>query len=178
MSLEIRNPEFETEYIKLIASGLTIKRAALSMGTTELAICAWMQDVPAFSEKVVLARANSQTVLLDQCRDIMAEEEDVNRARLQVDFQKWQASKLQSHVYGDRLAIDVTNRVDLSNVLSAAEQRAAIGRRHDVGNVIDAEIVETQQLTHESASASIAGDTESPNDSNTPKELDPLGILE
>jgi hypothetical protein len=60
---------------------------------------------PELAEKYARAKADGIEARLDAARELAKSEPDVNRARLIVDLDKWEASKLLPKKYGDRQTI-------------------------------------------------------------------------
>lgn len=74
------------------------------------------------------------------------EEQDVNRAKLLIDTDKWLASKLIPKVYGDRIDVNVSGHIDIGSALEEAKARVMRPMR-DLPRIIDAQVVDSQDAS-------------------------------
>jgi hypothetical protein len=102
-------------------------------------ILRWADANENFSQQYAQARARGYQLLADEIieisddssRDIVETEEGpvtnaevVARSRLRVDTRKWMLSKMLPKVYGDKLALEHSGSIGLSERIKRAEQRA------------------------------------------------------
>lgn len=176
MQAIVRTAENAEKIIDLLSNGITIKKACAEVGLSVPAFCAWRIADTQFDQKVVRACATGIDVRVDSAYETIDNEPDVNRARLRVDFTKWEASKRMPATYGDRLDVNVTSKLDLTEVLNAAEQRVLHLRRNR-GEVIDAEVLDTKQLMYSSTTGHEPDEQPIQQQDQAPIEFDPLGVL-
>lgn len=69
------------------------------------------------------ARRNAADKHAEEIIDISDTDPDPLRARNRIDTRRWYASKLNAKVYGDKLDLNVTERVNYVDVLALAESR-------------------------------------------------------
>jgi len=85
---------------------------------------AWAERDALFSEKLALAyRVDVERRL--ETLDSIAEQDDSKVAKVKSDNIKWLASKRSREKYGDRTDIHLTQTLDISGILKAAESRVA-----------------------------------------------------
>ena len=124
------------------------------------AVAYWLQHNPAFREKYEAARVVQADILFDNLLDIAddsAEDwttnedgekrlngEAVARSRLRIDARKWILSKLIPKKYGDKIEVNHTHKVSLSDAIAEAKARALMPTRVDPA-AIDADFTVTSQ---------------------------------
>lgn len=128
----------QARYCALVAAGHSQDEARKLVGVTEYRTAKWHADVPAFESALRRARAIVLERRVDRMADVARTEPDVQRARLIIDTDKWLASKLIQHVYGDRLDVAVDHRVSVVDALAAARARATLRPICDLPAPIDA----------------------------------------
>lgn len=98
------NEEVATKICELIADGNSVRTICAMEGMPSRAsIILWLTKHEEFSVQYARACAVRQEEKFDEIRDIAANTEDVQRARLLVDVVKWQLSKEAPKKYGDKL---------------------------------------------------------------------------
>lgn len=98
--------------------------------------------------------ANRYTHALQARTDAIAEEvveiadtdEDPQRARNRMQARQWYAAKLMPGKYGERIDLNVNTTVDIKGALEEARSRLLPTR--DLGNVEDAQVIESKAITH------------------------------
>lgn len=135
--------EVQAQVCTLLATGKTIEAACHLAGITEYRYTKWLVELPAFERSVRSARAILIDRRMDNAGHVARTEPDVNRARLIIDTDKWLASKLIPKVYGDRLDVNVTATIDISDARQLARQRVFVRPMCDPGDVIDAQVIES-----------------------------------
>jgi len=87
----------------------------------------WVAQRPEFSEHYAHARELQSETMADDILFIADNEEDVNRAKVQIDARKWIASKLKPKKYGNFQQIEEISKQEHSiapDTLAAVEQAA------------------------------------------------------
>jgi len=107
----------------------------------------WLQHNPVFREKYEAARVVQADILFDNLLDIADDSsedwttnedgerrlngEAVARSRLRIDARKWILSKLIPKKYGDKIEVNHTHKVSLSDAIAEAKARALTPTRVD-----------------------------------------------
>lgn len=103
----------------------TVRRVAARVGCSVSTLYDEMERDAVFAERFMRARKMNLRVEADELRVIADDPElDVNRARLISDNLKWLLSRQLQAEYGDRMDINVTQTVDISQALTDARRRA------------------------------------------------------
>lgn len=53
-------------------------------------------------------------------------EKDAQKARNRIMARQWAASKIKPRIYGDKLELDVNNKIDVSVAIQAARRRSQV----------------------------------------------------
>ena len=111
----------------------------------------WLIADNSFALKYAQARMAQANGLFDRMEAVeeavSAGTMDSHAARVVLDSMRWRASKLAPKVYGDRMAVEVTEtRISISGALAAAEQRVALIDARDVQDV--QEVQQVQRNMH------------------------------
>ena len=131
------SPEVIDEFLARLVEGGSIGSVCRDpeMPSTQ-AVAYWLQHNPAFREKYEAARVVQADILFDNLLDIAddsAEDwtqnedgekrlngEAVARSRLRIDARKWILSKLIPKKYGDKIEVNHTHKVSLSDAIAEA----------------------------------------------------------
>ena len=81
----------------------------------------WLMNDSGFSDNYTRAREAQADYYADEIADIADTEEDPNKARVRIDARKWEASKLDRSVYGDRQQVEHSGGVRLDVVTGVPE---------------------------------------------------------
>lgn len=153
------SPEVIDEFLARLVEGGSIGSVCRDpeMPSTQ-AVAYWLQHNPAFREKYEAARVVQADILFDNLLDIAddsAEDwtqnedgekrlngEAVARSRLRIDARKWILSKLIPKKYGDKIEVNHTHKVSLSDAIAEAKARALMPARVDPA-AIDADFTVT-----------------------------------
>lgn len=105
---------------RLIASGLSIRKACLTAGTVaESTVFKWLYEDADFSEQYARARerrADARAERIDDiCDRVASGELKPDAGRVIIDAEKWQAGKENSKRYGDRLQLDADMTVSMTD---------------------------------------------------------------
>lgn len=120
----------------------TMFDAAKMIGVTEATLHRALIRDSEFDAIVARARKVAAAAEVDQLDKIAQEEQDVQRAKLRCDNVKWKAGKRYAEVYGDRIDVNVTERISIVSALDAAEGRVRPVR--DLPDIEDAQVIEAQ----------------------------------
>jgi hypothetical protein len=142
------SPEVIDEFLARLVEGGSIGSVCRDpeMPSTQ-AVAYWLQHNPVFREKYEAARVVQADILFDNLLDIAddsAEDwttnedgekrlngEAVARSRLRIDARKWILSKLIPKKYGDKIEVNHTHKVSLSDAIAEAKARALTPTRVD-----------------------------------------------
>ena len=120
--------------IKLASEGYALKYIADELCITRHALYIYRKQNPSFEMLFNDARQEGCEHLAEALLTVHDEYVDVNKARLKSDNTKWYLSKIKPGRYGDRIDVNITQKVDISLALQQARQRAMIPIR-DIKNV-------------------------------------------
>lgn len=99
---------------------------------------------PFFREKYTWAQKIRSEVLVEETISIADNELDPQKARNRIQTRQWYASKMNPQKYGERIDLNVTQKVDLDTAI--AEARARIKRPvSDQLDITDVQVIETKQ---------------------------------
>lgn len=93
----------EGESVRSIARDSTMPAAST--------IFKWRLELPIFSEQYDKAKDIGLEVRAEELDEIAATYEDLNRAKLIIDTHKWNMSKLKPKRFGDKLDVDMTKKI-------------------------------------------------------------------
>jgi len=141
----------------MLANGLSLRKASAMHDITPWGFLRAVGEDVLLSQHYERARA----AVIDKMADEVMELADapinkldngatdtglVRQRQLQVDTRKWFLAKLAPKVYGDRMAVEVTEtRISISGALAAAEQRVALIDSRNVQDVQDVQEVHQVQ---------------------------------
>jgi len=140
--------------------GRSLRQVCADEGMPHFAtVLRWVAADVNFASRYTRARTTQADTLFDRMEAVeeavSAGTMDSHAARVVLDSMRWRASKLAPKVYGDRMAVEVTEtRISISGALAAAEQRVALIDARDVQDVQDVHEVrlpktQVTQVTHE-----------------------------
>lgn len=112
------------EVITSVSNGSTLTAALKLHGVTRESFRKYIErDFQALGEYMA-ARRDAADLRAEEILEIADTDPDPLRARNRIDARKWYASKLDPKVYGERIDVNVQQRVDLTSVLDEARKRA------------------------------------------------------
>lgn len=154
--------------IEEVAKGATLVGVANALNVKLTTLWNAIQRDPSTAEAFERARELRAEVEVDEMISI-ADNENQNPkvVRNQLDARKWRITKLKPKKYGDRLALDVTNHVDIGGALNDA--RARVRPMRDQSDVVDAVIVKES-----TTNADRSSDKESPVAPALPEKFEDL----
>ncbi len=133
----------ERRFVGLIVAGNTAKRARELAGIGVSEYRTIRLNKPAFTAAVRQARAIVQEELVDRLDEIAEREPDVQRAKLMSDNIKWKAGKYNPQTFGERLEVNATVTIDISNALAEARNRALVRPMRDLPTVAVTQVIDS-----------------------------------
>ena len=104
----------------------------------------FIADTPNLAQKLFEARALGAVCEVDQMVNIAARTDlHPGVQRNQIDVHKWRASKFLPKVFGDKLDVTVTEKLDISGALIEARQR----RNQPISNRPQSQITQSTEYT-------------------------------
>ena len=126
--------------IEMILDGKPLKDAARECGIDVFKFNRMLQGDKTAALAYARAVEIRADILADEALQIADNENDASKARNQIQVRQWLASKLYAKRYGDRIDLNVTQTLDIGSTLAEARARLLPGR--DLGEVIDAEVID------------------------------------
>ena len=83
----------------------------------------WRSQYPEFGQAYLCAQEQHSDALIDKAGEIVDNEPDPQRAKIQADHRKWLAARLNRHKYGEKVEVHHKQIIDISGVLDDARQR-------------------------------------------------------
>ena len=131
-------PPYTEHQLEFIMDGLSEGRSYASMRRMDPTLptygelLRYLRKNPELLSEYYGAHENGTEALTDIAADLLEGYEpdgspcmdDVPRLKLRIDYIKWLAASRNSKRYGEKRQIDVTQKLDLSDALKQAEQRA------------------------------------------------------
>lgn len=101
-----------------------------------------------FYERIINAQKIAVETALEAIPGMIESEEQFQRAKLKADHAWRMAAKRYPEVYGDRIDVNINNKIDLSDVLQTANERVARIPQAFLSTeiVIPAELTELEEL--------------------------------
>lgn len=144
--------EVAEKVLIMVAEGTSLKVIADAVGVHVSSIARWRLENDDFHRLYSQAQEIGFELEADSLKTIADEYVDVNKARLKSDNLKWLLARRAPGKYGDRLDVNVTQSLDINSALNEARRR--VRPSGDLQQSVDAEIVETKQLSSEGTSGS------------------------
>lgn len=117
------SPEIAQALLALIAGGMSLRKACEQPGMpSREAWGEWRVKYPELVDQYARARAERAAARADEIIEI-ADDEDipVESRKVRIDARKWEASKLDRAVYGDRQQVEHSGGVSLNVVTGVPE---------------------------------------------------------
>lgn len=115
------SPEMADRICDLIVEGMGLREIGKIEGMPHAAtICRWTVKYPEFREQYARACENRTDAHAEAILEIADTATDANLARLQIDTRKWLMSKLQPKKYGDRTAVEITEKTFVAELPAVA----------------------------------------------------------
>lgn len=127
--------------IENVLEGAPLREAARAAGLSLPALHRRLAQDKGAAQAYARASEMRADVLADEALHIADGDDDPAKVRNQIQVRQWLASKLYARRYGDRIDLNVTQVVDIGATL--AEARARLRPVRDLGDVIDAETVDS-----------------------------------
>jgi hypothetical protein len=109
--------------IEMASSGESLQTICDSICVAPQYFARYRANAPLFDASFERARLDGLELIADSLMTIADDVEDVQRARLKSDNFKWLLSKRKPKIYGDKIDVNITERVDISLALSEARAR-------------------------------------------------------
>lgn len=109
-----------------ISKGIKISTLCDKYSITPLYFTKSFEKNPLFSEMFFSAKKSAAMITVEGIEDMIVNSEtreEIARARILADNQRWIASKHARDIYGEKMDVAITNTLDLSAVLKAANAR-------------------------------------------------------
>lgn len=119
------SPEIAEGICDMLAAGARWQAIQDAFSVSLRSIKRWENERPDFARAVQEAKAAAAE--LWATLDVLEREQDPQRARVLLEQSRWIASKWSPQSFGDRLALDVDHRVDLTAAVSEAKMRIING---------------------------------------------------
>ena len=109
--------------IELVTEGATLKVALSEVGITRKLFASAISSVRELGLAYARAREISADFLVDEALDVVKNEPDVQRAREIANMHRWAAGKFNAKRYGERIDLNVSQTLDVSDALKEARAR-------------------------------------------------------
>lgn len=115
--------ELARKAIAMVCEGALLKDALSAVGLTRDLFSASLSSVRELATAYARAREISADFLVDEAIDVVKREPDVQRAREIANMHRWAASKFNQRRYGERIDLNVSQTIDVSEALKEARAR-------------------------------------------------------
>lgn len=112
--------------IELIAEGALLPTAVESAGLCITKFMDLLSENPSLATDYGRAQQSRAEIMAAEVVAIADSDDDPQRAKNRMQARQWLASKLNPRKYGDRLDINIEQRIDISAVLSEARARVLL----------------------------------------------------
>lgn len=132
--------------IRLVGEGASLQDSCTRSDISVFKFKSILDRVRSLALSYARARELRADLLADQIIDIADSDGDPQRARNRIQARQWLASKHAQSTYGDRIDLNVSQSLSITDVL--AEARARRQRLScDQGQVIEAQVIETPAIS-------------------------------
>lgn len=111
--------------IEAVGEGQYLRTLLDTHGVSAYVFWVSLREHPGLMERYDDARKARTEIQVEEMLSISDEEQDLMRAKLQIDTRRWIASKMNPSRYGDRIDVHTTHTLDISDRLLAARRRVA-----------------------------------------------------
>lgn len=115
--------ELARKAIAMVCEGVTLKAALSEVGLTRDMFSSTLSSVRELAHAYARAREISADFLVDEALDVVKNEPDVQRAREIANMHRWAAGKFNQKRYGERIDLNVSQTIDVSEALKEARAR-------------------------------------------------------
>ena len=110
-----------------IMDGLTLRKACIQAGCTLHAFHVAVSSNKELAVSYCRAREMQADVLVDEAIAAVDDPSiDPQRGRNMADIRRWAASKYNSRIYGDRVDLNVSTAISITDALTQARSRASM----------------------------------------------------
>lgn len=136
-----------------VFEGMSLNDALLKHGLTRQSFYEFKSENVKSADAYVRARQSRVELMVEQIIAIADNPDiDPNRARNMISVRQWSASKIIPHVYGDKIELNVNTKASIVDALAEAVARPLPIRY--LGDVSDAEVIETNSISPDGATGS------------------------
>lgn len=116
-------PELAERICNELTDGKSLRKVCSQEGfPVKTTVLRWLRIYPEFKSQYDIAVLERSRWMVDNMLDLIDEEEDVQKARLKVDVIKWQASKENRALYGDKIEQNINGSVKVEVVSFGDDQ--------------------------------------------------------
>lgn len=123
LATDAQTVDLARKAIDMVSEGATLKLALETVGLTRRMFAATVSSVRELGLDYARAREISADFLVDEALDVVKNEPDVQRAREIANMHRWAAGKFNAKRYGERIDLNVTQTIDVSDALKEARAR-------------------------------------------------------
>lgn len=120
------SPEQQDTVLRLAVDGESMRTICGVIGISRHQMWRYREKYPTFDHAVTRAQMEGVEAQTDLLLSAHEDYKDPQRAKVMSDNVKWLASRRKPETYGDRLDLNVTERVDVGGALIEARKRAAL----------------------------------------------------
>lgn len=132
--------EIKEYLIQSLRKGMTFTKALKEIGIDQSTVWDWRQEDTVFQTNIIQAREEGADAQADSLLSAHEDIEDTLKARLFSDNTKWVLERRASQKFGNRLAIDMNNTIDIRGALIDAQARVIKSRESQ--NAIEVEAID------------------------------------
>lgn len=111
------------QVIAQVCEGVKLKDALAELGLTRTLFYSALSSERELAVSYARAREISADFLVDEALDVVKNEPDVQRAREIANMHRWAAGKFNQKRYGERIDLNVSQTIDVSEALKEARAR-------------------------------------------------------
>lgn len=120
------NDKLANRILNLYASGKTLQTIEKQKGIpTRHTICKWRVQFPEFGKLYDTALLSYSEAIIEEALQIADTEEDAKKAKNRIDIRTWIASKYNRPRFGDKIDVQHTHLLDVSEPIAKALERLA-----------------------------------------------------
>ncbi len=113
--------------INLILEGWSLRKACVEAGYTITTFHSMLSREKDLAQRYARAREMQADVLVDEAISAVDNPDiDPQRGRNMADIRRWAASKYNQRVYGDRVDLNVSTAISITDALTQARSRASM----------------------------------------------------
>jgi len=137
----------QSQALALAREGTSIKKILKSIACHSDTLYGTLEHDLTFRERFARARDQGLDELADDLLDVIELDKDVQLLRLQSDNIKWLLARRASKRYGDKLDINITERIDIGGALIEARKRTSLQPVCNLEQSPDVQSIEYTDIT-------------------------------